>query len=102
MTEAKSIALVAVLSGLLLFAGCGSDDDSSPSPTPTPTPSAAAAACLASGGTVSSGLCCDDTGDFPELCGLGACGCAPSSSHEIQLCECGSGRCFDGTACVSH
>lgn len=60
-----------------------------------------AAACTASGGTVSSSLCCASTGDFPNLCGVGACGCAPASSHTVMTCVCPTGRCFNGTACVT-
>ncbi len=40
--------------------------------------------------------------NFPNLCGLGACGCAPSASHQVQLCQCGDSRCFDGNACVGR
>jgi hypothetical protein len=110
MIERKSLALITALSALLGLAGCGPGDShspvatatSSPAPTPTPTPNAAAAACTASGGTVSSGLCCAGTSDFPSLCGLGACGCAPAASHQIQLCACGDGRCFDGSTCITR
>jgi len=57
-------------------------------------------ACLASGGMVSAALCCGQTQDFPNNCAIGACGCAPASSHQIKTCQCGEGKCFDGSTCV--
>jgi hypothetical protein len=53
-----------------------------PAPTPTPDPEQA---CVVSGGTVSSDLCCLSVGDFPNTCGIGACGCSPARSHEVQI-----------------
>ena len=44
--------------------------------------------------------CCGLVGDFPSTCLLGACGCAPESSHAVQVCQCPSGQCFDGKSCV--
>jgi hypothetical protein len=57
-------------------------------------------ACLDSGGTVGSATCCLSTDDFPDTCAIGACGCQPNASHEVAVCDCGVGRCFDGTECV--
>ncbi|XOB41911.1 MAG: hypothetical protein ACKKMS_00755 [Candidatus Nealsonbacteria bacterium] len=57
-------------------------------------------ACINSGGTVSTGLCCLSVGDFPDTCVVGACGCAPASSHEVKICDCGKGKCFNGETCV--
>ena len=57
-------------------------------------------ACIDSGGTVSTSLCCLSVGDFPNLCVTGACGCSPSNSHEVKICDCGPGKCFDGETCV--
>lgn len=70
--------------------------------TPTPTPNPAAQACRDAGGTVSSALCCGSVGDFRDTCGPpGACGCAPSASHEVAVCECpNAGDCWNGSACV--
>ena len=62
----------------------------------------AAQACQDSGGTVTSSLCCDSVGDFPNTCLIGACGCAPQASHEVRVCECGDTRCFDGARCASR
>ena len=57
-------------------------------------------ACEDSGGTVTEGLCCLSTEDFPNLCLIGACGCSPENSHEVKVCDCGEGKCFDGDACI--
>jgi len=56
--------------------------------------------CLTSGGTVTSAMCCASTGDFPDTCAIGACGCAPDTSHAVRVCECSAGSCFDGSGCV--
>ncbi|MDB4931110.1 MAG: hypothetical protein JWM10_3594 [Myxococcaceae bacterium] len=59
-----------------------------------------AARCTATGGTISSGLCCLASGDFPNSCGIGGCSCAPASSHTIQRCTCPTGQCFNpATGC---
>ncbi len=75
------------------------------SPTVTPTPAATgtpnpAQSCIASGGHLSSSLCCGSVGDYPNTCLIGGCGCAPWDSHTVATCECGNEKCFDGTACV--
>lgn len=56
--------------------------------------------CLESGGRVTTSLCCTSSGDFPNLCAIGACGCAPDDSHEVKVCDCGPDKCFDGNECV--
>ena len=58
-------------------------------------------ACIDSGGTVERGMCCLAVSDFPNLCLIGACGCSPEDSHEVKICNCGEGRCFDGNTCVA-
>jgi len=58
--------------------------------------------CVESGGTVSTANCCQSSGDFPNTCLIGACGCAPEYSHEVSVCVCPDGTCFDGTACVNR
>ncbi len=58
-------------------------------------------ACVNSGGQVSTSLCCKTTGDFPNLCLIGPCGCSPDNSHQIKICDCGPDKCFDGSECVS-
>ena len=58
--------------------------------------------CTSSGGTISATLCCESADDFPNSCLVGACGCAPTSSHEVKTCECPAGKCFDGSRCVGR
>jgi hypothetical protein len=58
--------------------------------------------CLNSGGTIKTGFCCESVHDFPNTCSIGACGCSPASSHEVKICDCGPGKCFDGSKCVSR
>jgi heat shock protein HslJ len=58
--------------------------------------------CRRAGGTVGAASCCGLVGDFPNTCLMGACGCAPEHSHEVQVCRCPEGRCFDGKACVEQ
>jgi len=59
-------------------------------------------ACTQSGGTVSTGQCCLASGDFPEMCATGACGCGPGNTHEVKTCNCGPGACWDSStgSCV--
>ncbi len=57
--------------------------------------------CTSTGGTVGTALCCTSASDFPNRCLTGACGCAPSSSKDVKVCNCPSGKCFDGTGCVA-
>jgi len=56
-------------------------------------------ACLDSGGTITTGMCCISTGDFPNTCLIGACGCSLENSKEVKICDCGDG-CWDGTKCL--
>jgi endo-1,3-1,4-beta-glycanase ExoK len=56
--------------------------------------------CLQSGGHVVTKMCCKSTSDFPKTCVMGACGCSPDNSKETKVCDCGAGKCFDGTSCV--
>jgi hypothetical protein len=63
-------------------------------------PSSATQGCLDSGGTVTTAMCCLSTGDFPNTCAVGACGCAPEYSHEVKICNCGPDKCFNGSECV--
>jgi len=57
-------------------------------------------ACINSGGTVRTSLCCLSTGDFPNMCLIGPCGCSPENSHEVKICECPEDQCFDEISCV--
>lgn len=54
----------------------------------------AAALCVSTGGTVTTGLCCKNTPDFPNTCTTGACGCSPANSHTVQTCQCPTNKCF--------
>lgn len=56
--------------------------------------------CAESGGNVSAAWCCKSSGNFPNLCAIGACGCSPENSHEIRFCSCGENKCFNGKKCV--
>ena len=56
-------------------------------------------ACVNSGGEVKTSLCCKTTGDYPNLCLIGACGCSPENSHQVKICDCGEGKCFNGDEC---
>lgn len=67
---------------------------------PSPGKTEKEQACEDSGGTVTTGLCCESVGDFPNLCLIGPCGCAPDNSHDVRICDCGEGNCFDGDECV--
>ena len=55
--------------------------------------------CTAGGATVGMQLCCGATNDFPNLCGIGACGCSPMNSHMVRTCMCPGGKCWNGNAC---
>jgi len=57
--------------------------------------------CTASGGTVTTGICCKSAGSFPDTCLIGACGCSAENSKQVKTCDCGQGKCFNGTACVA-
>lgn len=59
-------------------------------------------ACIDSGGTIKREMCCLATIDFPNTCFIGACGCSPDNSHEVNICSCGEGRCFNGEVCISQ
>jgi len=75
-------------------AACGDDASSDAS-----VGGDAAAGCTASGGTVGTSSCCMSSGDFPNSCLVGACGCAPANSHTVQVCTCPTGQCFNGMSC---
>jgi len=51
--------------------------------------------CKNSGGTVKTQLCCKSVSDFPDTCLIGACGCSEENSHEVKICDCGEGNCWD-------
>jgi hypothetical protein len=55
--------------------------------------------CINSDGTVGTSMCCKTTGDFPNTCLIGACGCSLENSHEVKICECPQDKCFNGDIC---
>jgi hypothetical protein len=61
---------------------------------------AAERGCTDSGGKIRTAWCCKSAGNFPNTCSIGACGCSIENSHKMRVCECGKGRCFDGTKCA--
>jgi hypothetical protein len=58
--------------------------------------------CLASGGEVSTQMCCGASTEFPNTCLIGACSCSPENSKKVSYCNCGVGKCFNGTICVGN
>ena len=56
--------------------------------------------CTASGGQISSGLCCTSATDFPNSCLDGACSCSSTNSHTVSICTCGAGCYLPGYGCV--
>lgn len=63
----------------------------------TDAPSSLAILCASTGGKVGESNCCLSTGDFPNSCAVGACGCSPANSHPVSTCSCPDGTCFDPT-----
>jgi len=57
--------------------------------------------CTQSGGTVSTASCCQAIESFPNTCTIGACGCGPDASHEVDVCICPANTCFDGESCTA-
>ena len=90
----RKIVLPALLVFLVIASGC-----IALSQTGTETPEQF---CTESGGTIETQLCCLSSGDFPNTCLIGACGCSPENSHNVSVCSCGDGKCFDGTRCVAQ
>lgn len=64
---------------------------------------ALAALCKSTGGQVTSSQCCTSTGDFPNECLVGACGCSPTNSHTVATCACPASSCFSpATGCTPY
>ncbi|NIO23188.1 MAG: hypothetical protein GTN38_04150 [Candidatus Aenigmarchaeota archaeon] len=87
----RAVMILVVLVLAVVVSGCV---------TYFPAETAEEQACVNSGGSVTEGVCCLQTEDFPNTCLIGPCGCSPENSHEVKICDCGEGRCFDGDACV--
>lgn len=87
-----AVAITAFVTLMLYLAWMPGDNQSGP----------VEQSCIASGGTISTGMCCGSVTDFPNTCLIGACGCSPTDSHQVQKCECPTGKCFDGEKCVGQ
>lgn len=85
----KKLISIALALTVILASGCAKEVSETPEQ-----------ACVNSGGTVGTGMCCKSVGDFPDTCAVGACACPPDNSHEVKICDCGEGRCYDGNTCV--
>ena len=99
------VIIIVIIAGVALWAAFWPFKSQAPEDykEPADEPAGEERACVDSGGTVSTALCCGSTGDFPDNCAIGACGCAPEYSHQVKFCGCGEGKCFDGKKCVdSH
>jgi hypothetical protein len=100
------VSVIAVMVAAVLLAGCAQEQPQG-NKTPTngtgdniTTPSAEELACTTSGGTVQTSECCLSSGDFPNMCMIGACGCSLENSHNVKKCICGEGKCWNGTTCA--
>lgn len=82
----KYIPLMLMLIPLIFVSGCIQ-------------PSEKEKSCIESGGEVLTGSCCLNVGNFPNTCLIGACGCSPTNSHDVKVCNCPEGMCFDGNEC---
>ena len=59
-----------------------------------------AQACTASGGTVGTESCCLVAVDWGvDSCAAeSACRCSADNSHQVQVCECPAGTCYDAAS----
>jgi hypothetical protein len=57
-----------------------------------------ASLCASTGSSIGSASCCGAVGDFPDMTGVGACGCAPNNSHMVAICDCPAGKRFSPAA----
>lgn len=86
------VMLLSFLVAAILLVGCAQQRQQPRNQTTTPTK---ADLCTQSGGIVKTQLCCGSAGDFPNTCLLGACSCSPDNSHEVKVCDCGEGKCWE-------
>ncbi|MCX6721473.1 MAG: hypothetical protein NT026_02640 [Candidatus Staskawiczbacteria bacterium] len=62
------------------------------------------ASCMNTGGKVETATCyCSGTTDYYNTCAIGGCTCTPNPAYarQINTCNCGQGKCFDGQKCVN-
>jgi len=101
--------IVLFILSIVILSGCiGQRPEGTPAANATPTATVsnptkqAEQACINSGGGVSTAMCCKSVSDFPNNCLIGACGCLSNNSHQVKTCDCGAGKCFNGSTCVSR
>ena len=97
-------ALLTVLLMAIILVGCMQQQPQG-NQTPTPQPTLTRDdLCAQSGGTVKMRPCCMLADDFPDTCLIGACGCSPDNSHQVKVCDCGEGKCWDisQNACITN
>ena len=94
--------LSVLLVPVVMLSGCIDYFVDEPTTTTSTYPHIAAltAQCTEDGGIVERMPCCADAGDFPSMCLVGACACAPEDSVEVYVCMCPYGRCWNGYDCV--
>lgn len=89
----KKILIVVLCMGLILISGCQQTNENTNSTTNK---------CVVGGGVVTQSLCCQSATEFPNTCAIGACGCSPSNSKNIDVCDCGINSCWNGEKCVAR
>ena len=83
----RHVALYMSIAAIAVLSSCGGKS--------------AESGCTDSGGTVSGLSCCVSVADFPASCNqVGPFLCACAELHQIKMCNCPTGKCFDGTQCV--
>jgi hypothetical protein len=88
--------------GMLSCGTCSGSETCSNGHCVTSAADAGTTLCTETGGTVSTADCCESSGNFPDTCEIGACGCPASGSHTVDTCECPSGKCYSASAgCVN-
>jgi len=50
-------------------------------------------------GIVSTSTCCKSVDNFPNTCLIGVCNCSQDDSYQVEICDCGENKCFDGKEC---
>lgn len=100
--ENKSFYLTGIMILLVMISGCTLPPNGGNNTTSNQTANPLETACLQSGGSVINQPCCNSATDFPNTCLIGACGCSPNNSHNIKACDCGDGKCFNGSSCVDN
>jgi len=83
---------------VILAAGCTQNTSDATHTSPQPAQNKTVEDfCAAGGGTIKTQQCCNSVADFPDTCLVGGCGCSLENSHEIKVCDCGEGKCWNST-----